>query len=86
MPVEKFTDIARFDGSVVPNRTTGEVFAACDMEAMDILSLNLMHAIVIGQRTVDEARRQYAESASPYMLNRPDPYTERLLFDPPSAG
>lgn len=86
VPVEKFNDIARFDGSVVPNRTTGEVFAACDMEAMNVLSLNLMHEIVTGQRTVEQARRQYAESASAYMLNRLDRYTERLLFEPPPAG
>ncbi len=58
VPVEKFGDLARFDGSVVANRTTGEVFAACDMEAMNVLTLNLMHEIVTGER----ARRRRASS------------------------
>lgn len=39
-----------------------------------------------GQRTVEQARRQYAESASAYMLNRPDRYTERLQCEPPPGG
>ncbi len=64
MPVELFSDIARFDGSVVPNRTTGEVFASCDMEAMNFLSLNLMHDIVSGRTTLEDARKRYTEEAS----------------------
>lgn len=85
VPIELFSEIARFDGSVVPNRTTGEVFASCDMEAMNFLSLNLMHDIVGGRTTVEEARKRYAEEASAYAMNRPAPYTEKLQFDPPEA-
>lgn len=86
VPLERLEDIARFDGSVVPNRTTGEVFAACDMEAMNILSLNLMHDIVQGRLTVEEARSLYADEAAAYMLGRPAPYTERLRFEAPDGG
>lgn len=85
VPIELFADIARFDGSVVPNRTTGEVFASCDMEAMNFLSLNLMHDIVTGETTVEEARKRYAEEASAYAMNRPARYTEKLHFDPPAG-
>ena len=56
------------------------------MEAMNILTLNLVHDIVTGQHSVEEARKQYAESASAYMMNRPDRYTERLLFEVRTGG
>ncbi len=85
VPIELFSEIARFDGSVVPNRTTGEVFASCDMEAMNFLSLNLMHDIVSGRTSVDEARKRYTEEASAYAMNRPAPYTEKLQFEPPQG-
>ena len=86
VPIEMYSDIARFDGSVVPNRTTGEVFASCDMEAMNFLSMNLLHDIVTGEATVDEARKRYADEASAYAMNRPAPYTEKLHFEPREAG
>ncbi len=45
-----------------------------------------MHEIVTGRRTVDEARHAYAEQMSAFMLGRPAPYAEKLLFDPPKGG
>jgi hypothetical protein len=45
-----------------------------------------MHEIVTGTRDVEEARHFYAEQMSAYMLGRPAPYAERLLFDPPRGG
>ena len=80
VPVGKFDDVGAFDGSVIPDRTAGEVAARCDMEAANFLSINLMHLIVTGRMTVDEARKQFAESSAAYVLNRPAPYTERLEF------
>jgi FMN phosphatase YigB (HAD superfamily) len=63
------------------DRTAGEVSAKCHMEAMNILSLNLVHDIVIGKRTVDEARMFYAQTAEQYVKsNQTSPYTEQLLF------
>jgi hypothetical protein len=56
---------------VVADRTKGEVMARCDMEEMNFLSLNLMHAIVTGRQTVEEARKFYAETAVAFMMNRP---------------
>jgi len=86
VPVAKFIDIATFDGSCVPYRTTGEVSATCDNEAANFLSMNLMHDIVQGTRTVDEARREFAEQTAAWALNRPAPYTERLHFDVPAPS
>lgn len=86
VPIGKFSDLARFDGSVIMDRTAGEVAARCDDEAMNILTLNLANDIVTGAKTVDEARDVYAENASAYMMNRPAPYTEKLQFEVPTGG
>lgn len=83
VPVEKMNELAQFDGSVIVDRTRGEVAARCDMEEANILTLNLMHEIVTGKRTVPQAREKFAEQNMAYLLNRSAPYTEKLLFDPP---
>jgi hypothetical protein len=82
-PLEMFDNIARYDGSVYPDRTKGEVSAVCDKEEMNTLSINLFHEIVIGRRTVEEARRFYTETAANFMFhNMSSPYLERLFFPP----
>jgi hypothetical protein len=63
VPPDKFGDLARFDGSVILDRTAGEMAARCDDEAMNILTLNLAHDIVTGAKPVDQAREVYAKNA-----------------------
>ena len=86
VPPEKFSELAAYDGSVVPERTKGEISARCDMEEMNFLALNLAHDVVTGQRTWEDARREYAEQATAFMLKRPAPYTEGLRFDVARGG
>jgi hypothetical protein len=50
---------------------------------MNILTLNLMHEIVTGRRSVDQARQVYAENAAAHTMGRAAPLTERLQFAPP---
>jgi hypothetical protein len=80
VPVELFSEIAKYDGSVIIERTRGEVSARCDMEAANFIALNLMHDIVTGKYTAEEARRAYGEITSAYLLNRSAPYAEALQF------
>lgn len=80
VPLDKFSDVARYDGSVVVERTKGEVSARCDMEEMNLLALNLMHDIATGRRPVEEARRFYAETAAKFMTGQSSPYTDALQF------
>jgi hypothetical protein len=61
VPVDKFTPLAEFDGSVVVERTAGEVSARCHDEQANFLALNLMHDIVTGAKSVEEARGYYAK-------------------------
>ncbi|WP_197046768.1 hypothetical protein [Oceanobacillus salinisoli] len=81
VPTEMFSELAKFDGSIIIERTRGEVSSRCDTEAANILALNLMHEIVTGQLSVDEARDKNCEVMSAYLMNRPAPYTEKLQFD-----
>jgi hypothetical protein len=80
VPVDKFDDIARFDGSVVVERTVGEVSARCHDEEANSLALNLMHDIVTGAKTVEEARAYYGKEFLDYRRKKPTPYMDGLQF------
>jgi hypothetical protein len=82
VPPEKFSSLALFDGSVVTERTAGEVSARCHDEQANFLALNLMHDIVTGQKTPDEARAYYGKEFLDYRRKRPTPYMERLRVPP----
>jgi hypothetical protein len=86
VPVELVDAITRYDGSCLIDRTAGEAAARCDSEAANTITLNLMHEIVTGMRTVEEARKVYAENMAGYTMGRPAPYAERLLFAVPHGG
>ncbi|MFZ6013759.1 MAG: hypothetical protein ACOYXT_25695 [Bacteroidota bacterium] len=79
-PVEKYDDIAKYDGSVTVIRTPGEMAARCDKEEMNFLALNLANEVATGKRTVDDAREFYAKTAMEFMSGNSSPYIEKLLF------
>lgn len=70
VPPEKVTALAQFDGSVIVERTVGEVSARCHDEQANFLALNLMHDIVTDAKTVETPRR----------LMRRGPITPRSLL------
>lgn len=82
VPTEFFSPLAEFDGSVIVERTAGEVSARCHDEQANNLALNLMHDIVTGQKTVDEAREYYAKEFADYRRKKPTPYMEKIRFQP----
>lgn len=86
VPVDKFTELAEFDGSVVVERTAGEVSARCHDEQANFLALNLMHDIVTGAKSAQEARDYYAKEFADYRRKRPTPYMEGLRFTPGDRG
>jgi hypothetical protein len=87
-PPEKITPLAEFDGSVVVERTAGEVSARCHDEQANFLALNLMQDVVTDQRTVADARAYYAKEFLDARRGQPTPYMEKLHFSPagPSAA
>lgn len=82
VPVDKFTALAEFDGSVVVERTAGEVSARCHDEQANFLALNLMHDIVTGTKSVQEARTYYAKEFADFRRKAPTPYMQGLRFPP----
>ena len=80
VPPDMFSELAKFDGSIIVERTRGEVSSRCDMEAANILALNLMNEIVTGKLNVEEARNKNCEVMSAFMMNRSAPYAEKLQF------
>lgn len=85
VPAELYDDIGRFDGSVMIERTTGEVSARCHDEQANMLALNLVHDIVTGSKDTDQAREYYAREFIDARRKRPTPYMEQLHFEP-TAG
>jgi len=81
-PPEKVSDITAFDGSVVVNRTRGELSARCHDEEANNLALNLANDIIEGKKTVQEARDYYAHEFLAYRKKEPTPYMDGLKFKP----
>jgi len=86
VPPELTHLITIFDGSIVVDRTRGEVAARCDSEAANVLGLNMVHELVTGKRTVEEARHTSEQNTVAYNAGREAPYAERLLFEIPQGG
>ncbi len=83
---DKAADLLAFDGSVILDRTAGQLGARCSNEPYNTLTINLAVEIMDGRRTVEDARRFYADTMSSFLLGRPAPYAERLLLEPPAGA
>jgi hypothetical protein len=83
VPPEKFDELAEYDGSVIAERTKGELAARCDMEEANFLALNLAHDIVTGIRSVAQARQFYAEVMRE---RKPTEYLQGLRFQVPRSA
>jgi hypothetical protein len=80
VPADKFDDLAKFDGSVIVERTKGEMSARCDMEELNMLAVNLANDVITGKHSVDDARTDYAKTAMEFKKGNPQPYTQQLQF------
>lgn len=84
-PVDQYDELARYDGSVVLERTTGEMSARCDKEAANFLAVNLAHEIATGKRTVEDARTEYGMQVKALMAGEKSDYTSGIMFTLPAA-
>jgi hypothetical protein len=82
VPPEKFDDLAQYDGSVIVERTKGEISARCDKEEANFLALNLANDVATGKKSVQEAREYYARAIKDLMAGKKDPYVQKLQFSP----
>lgn len=83
VPEDKVGAVVKFDGSVIVERTAGEVSARCHDEQANMLALNLVHDIVTGERTVEQAREYYAKEFLDFRCGEPTPYMDELRVPPP---
>lgn len=79
VPTDKIDDLAQFDGSILVDRTKGELSVRGDGEAMNYLTMNLANEILIEEKNVREARRFFTESLRELKHSQ---YTTGLLFSP----
>jgi hypothetical protein len=87
VPVEKVGDLAKFDGSIIVDRTRGTLSARCDSEAHNIVALNLAHQIISGKLDVEKARQMYTEGAKQEMQGKMPELAQKLMFQPiPNGG
>jgi hypothetical protein len=82
VPLEKFAELAQFNGSLVPNRTRGELSGASDGEDTNFLALNVADDIVKGERNLEQALTYYAQIIRAKMIKEPESYLEGLKFKP----
>lgn len=85
VPIDKIDDIARYDGSVIVERTRGVISARCDKEGANFLALNLAHDIITDDKSVEEARQAYGEMIQQKMSGENPEYMTGFAF-PMSEG
>jgi hypothetical protein len=86
VPVDKIGDLAAYDGSIVVDRTRGEVSVHCDSEAHNILTLNIAQDIIKGDRSVDQALAYHAQVIRGVQIGEPETYPQKLRFMPQTAA
>ncbi len=86
VPPDKLADLANYDGSLVVDRTRGELTVHCDSEEQNRLTLNIADDIVKGERTLDQALAYHAQVVRGLQIHEPETYPRQLRFKPqPSA-
>ena len=86
VPVDMFSKLAEYDGSVIAERTKGELSARCAGTPMNFVAINLAHDIVTGRRSVPEARAEYARLNAAVRRGEKPPYTQAFQFSPVSGA
>lgn len=85
VPVDKVADLAKFNGSLLIDRTQGTLASRCDSEKSNFLALNLANEIITGKRDADSARRFMSDTSAKSLAGKSSPYSEKLMFTPKSG-
>ncbi|MGB6450896.1 MAG: hypothetical protein WBE92_09105 [Steroidobacteraceae bacterium] len=80
VPVKRVGDLAAYDGSLVVDRTRGELSAHCDSEEQNRIMLNIADDIVTGQRSVDQGLAYHAQIVRGVEIHVPESYPNQLKF------
>ena len=85
VPLNFFTPLATFDGSIVADRTRGELASSGDHETSNILALNLADDIMRGRKSVEQARDAMAAAVRDIAAGKV-PDDAKALHLPPPQG
>jgi hypothetical protein len=83
VPIDMYSSLAEYDGSVIVERTKGEMSARCGGTSMNFVAINLAHDIITGKRSVPEARQEYSRLYQAYQAGEKPPYTQAFQFELP---
>jgi len=83
-PIDMADDLIRFKGSLIIDRTKGELTSRSDKESMNILALNLAHELVEKKLTAEKAREIFAKEALNNSQGEKQLLTSKLNFMPDS--
>lgn len=86
VPVEMYSPLAEYDGSVIVDRTRGEMSARCGGTSMNFVAINLAHDIISGKRSVDDARAEYTRLYDAFQQGEKPAYTQAFQFPLPKGN
>jgi hypothetical protein len=85
VPLNFFNALAVYNGSVVADRTRGELTSFGDSETTNMLSLNLAHEIMRGRMTAEQAREAHTQAVRDAEGGKPPEMAQKLLVGSPQG-
>lgn len=86
VPVEKYSELAQFDGSIALHRTAGEVVVHCDREEHNFIALNLANDVLAGNLNVAQARQRMGELIEAVKTGQQPAYATDIRFNLPVSN
>jgi hypothetical protein len=86
VPVNRIADLLSYDGSILVDRTRGEVTVHCDTEETNTLILNIASEIISGEDTVEQAMAYHAQVIEGMRIHEPEEYPRQLRFKSPKSN
>jgi hypothetical protein len=85
VPTSKLAALAEYDGSILVDRSRGELTVHCDSEESNLITLNIAHGIITGDDTAEQAAAHHAQIVEGMRIGEPEEYPQHLVFKPPRA-
>ena len=83
VPLDKLAPLAEFNGSLIVNRTRGELSSISDGEDTNFLTLNVANDLVKGERDIEQAMTYFAQLIRAKMIKEPERDLQSLNFPLP---
>jgi hypothetical protein len=80
VPLNKVVALMTYDGSILIDRTRGELTVHCDSEEDNTLVFNIANTIVTGENTVEQAEAYHGQVVEGMRIHEPEEYPQKLLF------